>query len=68
MTALTPKLEKLISELKRATIEGKILWEETADEGEFRAALKPGMVRIGRRPAYGDGGGSMTTFNITLLN
>src|SRR4051812_13423159 len=62
------KFLKLISELTQATVAGKLTWEDTADEEEFRTVLKPGMVRIGRRIAYADDGDSMTCFGLTLLN
>jgi len=68
MTDVTDKFLKLMNELKRATIEGRISWEETADEEEFRAVLKPGMVRVGRRPAYDADDEATTVFAITLLN
>ena len=68
MTEVTDKFLKLIHELKQATVEEKISWEDTADEGEFRALLKPGLVRIGRRLIYDANGEIATVFAITLLN
>ena len=68
MKEVSDKLLKLMRELKQATIEGKISWEDTADEGQFRVVLKPGMVRIGRHPAYDADDEATTVFAITLLN
>ena len=48
MTKSIEKLHRLLHELAQATIKGKLSWEDTADDEEFRAVLKPGMVRIGR--------------------
>jgi hypothetical protein len=62
------KLHRLLLELAQATIKGKLSWEDTADDEEFRAVLKPGMVRIGRRVALYDDGESSRYFAVTLLN
>ena len=68
MNNVSDKFLKLMDELRQATIEGKITWEETADESQFRALLKPGMVRIGRQVLYSEDGDITTTYSITLLN
>jgi hypothetical protein len=62
------KLHRLFHELTQATNRGKLSWEDTADDEEFRAVLKPGMVRIGRRVALYDDGESSRYFAVTLLN
>ena len=48
MSESAGKFAKLINELSQETKEGKLAWEDTADEEEFRAVLKPGMVRLVR--------------------
>jgi hypothetical protein len=62
------KFHKLFRKLTQATILGKLSWEATADDDEFRAILSPGMVRVGRRTAYHDDGDSSIYFAVTLLN
>jgi len=37
---------KLLKELYQATYDGRVLWEETADEDAFRIVLGEGLVRI----------------------
>jgi hypothetical protein len=68
MTKSINKLHKLLRELNQVTAEGMLPWEDTADDEEFRAILKPGMVRVGRRSAYYDDGESSRYFAVTLLN
>lgn len=62
------KFHKLLRMLTQATIQGKLPWEDTADDDEFRAILGPGMIRVGRRRAYDDDGDSSIYFAVTLLN
>lgn len=68
MNDVANKFWTLMRELLQATEQGKIAWEETADESQFRALLKPGTVRIGRHVFEDEYGESQTTFNITLLS
>jgi hypothetical protein len=68
MSEAAGKFAKLVNELSQATKEGKLAWEDTADEEEFRAVLKPGMVRVGRRAPYFEEGDRMTYYVVTLLN
>lgn len=37
---------QLIDELYQATLDGRVKWEETAEEGVFRVGLGDGIVRI----------------------
>ena len=68
MASSINKFHKLLRMLTQGTIQGKLSWEDTADDEEFRAVLSPGMVCIGRRMAYHDDGESLRYFAITLLN
>jgi len=40
------RLAQLIHELFQATVDGRIVWEETATEDDFRVGLGEGLVRI----------------------
>lgn len=57
------RLVQLINELYRATLDGRIRWQETASEDAFRVGLGDGLVRIqrGSEPVRG-------YYVISLLN
>lgn len=44
--AISKKLQRLIIDLRDATVTRKISWQETAEEGTFRVVLRHGLVRI----------------------
>lgn len=45
---MTTKFLELIQDLREATANGKVIWEDTADESMFRTVLGHGMIRIGK--------------------
>jgi len=61
-------LMTLISSLSNATGEGRIRWEETADEQSFRANFHRGSVKIGYIPEFDDGEGIRAAYLVTVHN
>jgi hypothetical protein len=68
MSDTTGKLIRLLEDLKTLTEQGKVAWNETADEDEFRVALKPGLLRISRGTNYSDDGDEARFYLVTVLN
>jgi hypothetical protein len=46
--ALHEQVSKLVERLKRLSAEGKVDWEETADEDTFQAAVSKFVVTVSR--------------------
>lgn len=46
------KFLKLLSDLREATAQGRVQWQDTADEDMFRAGIGNGMVRVGESKEF----------------
>src|SRR4051812_15998661 len=68
MSDTTGKLVRLLQDLKILTEQGKVAWSETADEDEFRVALKSGFLQISRGTSYTEEGDAARHYLVTVLN
>ena len=68
MSDTAGKLVRLLHDLKTLTEQGRVTWSETADEDEFRVALKSGFLQISRGTSYTEEGDAVRHYVVTVLN